>query len=190
MANYNPYQQTDRYRVSNAAAMKKLYAGRSPTEYRADLARKMAPSSPLQHAAMDVRSNSSGDKGYQMEEVNQRFQSDAGKKEMSDFYKKNDQWFNPNGERTNKGFTPDEIMMRNSANAGTVAALRNPPPVAAPAPQVAPVPVQPSQVQQNMNQPIVTKPVQNFNATQQASSGYGTPVQQSNSGWTGGGWGK
>ena len=159
----------------------------------------------LNEWARSIRDNDEGDKDYQMDELNSYYQSDAGKKDMSDFYQENSSWYNPDGQRTNKGFNADDIAAqdwiqggrqgvnpvttqvnqfradRGDANTSTIDALRNPPPPVAPVvpPPVAPVvPPPPSQVQQNMNQPIVKKPIQNYNATQTA-----------NSGWMPGGWG-
>ena len=173
-----------------------------------EIAKKQPPISPIRADTRSIRDNDEGDKDYQMDELNSYYQSDAGKKDMSDFYQENSSWYNPDGQRTNKGFNADDIAAQDwiqggrqgvnpvttqvnqfradkgDANTPTIDALRNPQPTpqntpVAPPPQNTPVtPPPPSQVQQNMNQPIVKKPIQNYNATQTA-----------NSGWMPGGWG-
>jgi hypothetical protein len=121
-----------------------------------EIAKKQPPISPIRADTRSIRDNDEGDKDYQMDELNSYYQSDAGKKDMSDFYQKNSSWYNPDGQRTNKGFNADDIAAqdwiqggrqgvnpvttqvnqfradRGDANTSTIDALRNPPPPVAP----------------------------------------------------------
>lgn len=185
MANFNQYRTTPLQQQRMDEIMTGLKKGRTDKEYRADLARKRAPLSPYQHAEKRIRDNNEGDKDYQYDEMRSYYDSDAGKKEMSNFYSENSKWFNPDGKRTNYRLTPEDIAINNKNDAkakqrAEAAALRNAPAPQTPAPQapVAPPP-QLSQVQQNMQQPVVKGPVRDFSSKGPAQSG-----------WQAGGWGK
>jgi hypothetical protein len=133
----------------------------------------MAPERPIARDMREIQGNDEGDKGYQNEQVLAHHQSPMGIGQNNDFYKENSFHYRPdNGQLKNVTGGP---RPRPTPMAPAVQQPVQLPPQAAEQAQAR----QPSIVQQNMNQPQVKKPVQNFNATAPA-----------NSGWQAGGWSK
>lgn len=71
-------------------------------DYQKYLDSKRPPISPLQADIDEAYSNGEGDKDYQIDQLNQFYQSAAGKAKMQEFYKANPEWYTPDGKRIYK----------------------------------------------------------------------------------------
>lgn len=110
-------------------------------DYAAYMKSITPPQSPLDFDLNAIYSNSQGDKDYQVDQLNQYYQSPAGKKVMSDFYAANPEWYTPEGLRSN--YTDDQKSALISMGMGNKIPGYQTPAQAVPAPQQQPAaPVQ------------------------------------------------
>ena len=186
MANFNQYRTTPYATKALNDRMASLRNGRTQAQYGADIAGAGAPMLPSEQWMQN----------YNGGDAQEAFEQNFNPQLDIDFKAANPKHWDGEGNIIPAKIPgmSDEYNANAAAQRMQATALRSPTPqaqapapqvqapapqVQAPAPQVqAPIPPPPSQVQQNMNQPIVKKPIQNYNATQTA-----------NSGWMPGGWG-
>ena len=75
-------------------------------DYKQYIQSKMAPKTPIHQDINAMYDSDAGDKGYEAEQILNRYQTPAGKAQMDGFYQKNSLWYNPDGSRTDHMMSP------------------------------------------------------------------------------------